>query len=42
MDCQKNTAQQIVKANAGYVLGLKGNQGNTFEAVKLLFSCEEE
>jgi hypothetical protein len=21
---------------------LKGNQGNTFEAVKLLFSCEEK
>jgi predicted transposase YbfD/YdcC len=38
--CQKNIAQQIVNANAS--LGLKGNQGNTFEAVKSLFSCEEE
>jgi predicted transposase YbfD/YdcC len=42
MGCQKNIAQQIVNANADYVLGLKGNQGNTFEVVKLLFSCEEK
>jgi predicted transposase YbfD/YdcC len=42
MGCQKNIAQKILEAGADYILGLKGNQGNTFSAAKILFECEEK
>jgi len=35
MGCQKNIAEKIIEAKADYVLGLKGNQGQLLEDVKL-------
>lgn len=37
MGCQKAIAEQIIKQKGDYVLGLKGNQGNLYEDVKLFF-----
>ncbi len=37
MGCQKEIAGDIIAAKADYVLGLKGNQGNTLEVVKEYF-----
>jgi predicted transposase YbfD/YdcC len=37
MHCQKETSIKIIKKNGDYVFGLKGNQGNLFEEVKLYF-----
>lgn len=37
MHCQKETARQIVEQGGDYVLGLKGNQENLEEAVRLFF-----
>jgi predicted transposase YbfD/YdcC len=37
MGCQKDIAKKIVKAEAGYVIGLKGNQSNLHDDVKLYF-----
>lgn len=34
MHCQKNIAQEIIEADAHYVLALKGNQGTAFAEVK--------
>lgn len=42
MGCQKDIAQKIIGLEADYVLGLKGNQGNTFDAVKCIFDWEEK
>lgn len=42
MGCQKTIAQTILDAKADYVLALKGNQGNTLDAVQHLFSWEEK
>ena len=42
MGCQKQIAQSILNAGADYVLGLKGNQGNTFESAKSIFEWEEK
>lgn len=42
MGCQKTIAQTIVESRADYVLALKGNQGNTLDAVQHLFSWEEK
>jgi predicted transposase YbfD/YdcC len=41
MGCQKEIAEKIVKAEADYVFGLKGNQGTLHEDVKLYFKDEE-
>jgi predicted transposase YbfD/YdcC len=41
MGCQKEIAQKILDAKADYILGLKGNQGNTLDAAKYLFDYEE-
>jgi predicted transposase YbfD/YdcC len=38
MGCQKEIAQKIVDKEADYVLGLKGNQGNTLDFTKDLFA----
>jgi len=38
MGCQQKIAQQIIDQNGDYVLGLKGNQGGTLEAVEAHFS----
>ena len=35
--CQKTIAEKIIKAEADYVFGLKGNQGNLHDDVKLYF-----
>lgn len=40
MGCQKEIAKKVTDCGADYVLGLKGNQGNTFDAVKHLFGWE--
>ena len=37
MGCQKEIAEKIVKAEADYVFGLKGNQTNLHDDVKLYF-----
>ena len=37
MGCQKSIARQIIDQEGDYVLGLKGNQGNLYEDVKLFF-----
>lgn len=37
MGCQKAIAQQIIEKQGDFVLGLKGNQGNLHEAIKLSF-----
>lgn len=37
MGCQEDIAEQIIKSEGDYVLALKGNQGNTREAVEYLF-----
>jgi predicted transposase YbfD/YdcC len=37
MGCQKSIAKKIVKADCDYVFGLKGNQSNLHEDVKLYF-----
>lgn len=37
MHCQKETARQIVERGGDYLLGLKGNQENLHEAVRLFF-----
>lgn len=42
MGCQKDIARKIIGLEADYVLGLKGNQGNTFDAVKDIFGWEEK
>lgn len=42
MGCQQKIAQQIVDQCGNYVLGLKGNQGKTLEAVKEHFSITSE
>ena len=42
MGCQKDIAQKIIDSDANYILGLKGNQGNTLEAAEFLFKCEEK
>ncbi|GHV37792.1 ISAs1 family transposase [Synergistales bacterium] len=42
MGCQKDIAQKIIDNDADYVLGLKGNQGNTLDAAEFLFKCEEK
>jgi predicted transposase YbfD/YdcC len=38
MGCQKEIAQKILDGGADYVLGLKGNQGNTLDFVRELFN----
>jgi predicted transposase YbfD/YdcC len=40
MGCQTEIAQKILDGGGNYVLSLKGNQGNSYEAVKLLFEWE--
>ena len=40
--CQKAIAEAIVERGADYVLALKGNQGNLYEAVVDLFEYAEE
>jgi len=37
MSCQKDIAEKITEKKADYVLGLKGNQPNLFDDVKLYF-----
>ena len=39
MGCQKEIAQKIINREADYVLGLKGNQGNTLGFTRELFAC---
>lgn len=38
MGCQKEIAQKILDGGADYIFGLKGNQGNTFDFTKDLFT----
>ncbi|MCL1820217.1 MAG: ISAs1 family transposase [Oscillospiraceae bacterium] len=40
MGCQKEIAKDIVKAEADYVFGLKGNQSSLHDDVKLYFETE--
>lgn len=40
MGCQKHIAEQIVNQGGDYVLGLKGNQGNLHDDVKIFFESE--
>ena len=42
MGCQQKIAQQITDQDGDYVLGLKGNQGATLEAVEAHFSTTPE
>jgi predicted transposase YbfD/YdcC len=42
MGCQKDIAQNIIDNRADYILGLKGNQGNTLDAAEFLFKWEEK
>ena len=42
MGTQKEIAEKIIERGAAYVLALKGNHGNLFEDVKLLFDDLEE
>jgi len=42
MGCQKDIAEKIIKAQADYVFGLKGNQVSLHEDVKLYFEEGEE
>ena len=42
MGCQQKIAQQIVDQSGDYVLGLKGNQGTTLEAVETHFATTSE
>jgi predicted transposase YbfD/YdcC len=37
MGCQKDTVAKIVKKEGDYCIGLKGNQGNLYEDVRLYF-----
>lgn len=39
MGTQKSIAQQIVQQGGDYVLAIKGNQGNLFEAVQQQFKA---
>jgi len=41
MGCQKQIAKQIVEAKADYVLGLKGNQGDLHDDVRVYFESED-
>jgi predicted transposase YbfD/YdcC len=41
MGCQKETAKKICERNADYVFGLKGDQGNLNEDVRLYFETEK-
>jgi len=41
MGCQKDIAEKIVKAEADYVFGLKGNQTSLHDDVKLYFETEK-
>jgi predicted transposase YbfD/YdcC len=41
MGCQTEIAQKILDGGGDYVLALKGNQGNSHEAVELLFKWEK-
>jgi predicted transposase YbfD/YdcC len=38
MGCQKEIAQKIINKGADYILGLKGNQGNTLDFTRDLFT----
>ena len=40
MHCQKGIVSKIADIEADYVIGLKGNQGNLFDDVKLYFEKE--
>lgn len=42
MGCQRETANKILEREADYVLALKGNQGNMFDAAKYLFDWEKQ
>ena len=42
MGCQQRIAQQIIDQGGDYVLGLKGNQGSTLEAIEEHFSTTSE
>lgn len=42
MGCQQKIAQQIIDQKGDYVLGLKGNQGATLDAVEAHFSTTPE
>lgn len=42
MGCQQGIAKQIIDQNGSYVLGLKGNQGTTLEAVETHFATMPE
>ena len=42
MGCQQKIAQQIVDQSGDYVLGLKGNQGTTLEAVETHFATTSD
>jgi predicted transposase YbfD/YdcC len=42
MGCQKEIAKQIVEQGGDYVLALKGNQGNLYKEVELLFEKSKE
>jgi len=42
MGCQTEIAQKILDKGADYVLGLKGNQGSSLDAVKMLFRWEKK
>ena len=42
MGCQQKIADQIIKQGGDYVLGLKGNQGTTFDAAKDHFATAPE
>src|SRR5262249_40849936 len=39
LHCQKDTAAQILKQEADYVLALKGNQGNLYNEVENFFDA---
>ena len=40
MGCQTDIAQKILDGGGDYVLALKGNQGNSYDAVEMLFTWE--
>lgn len=42
MGCQTEIAQNILDRGGDYVLALKGNQGNSLDAVEHLFKCERQ
>jgi predicted transposase YbfD/YdcC len=41
MGCQKDIADKIIEQSADYVFGLKGNQGNLNDDVRLYFETED-